>query len=180
MCACIRGSSHCLYIQPHKPRRPPRPSPSSSPHFTSVLFPIPLSLSLSLSLSRTMAPPAMPNDLSNSWEVTDFVVNQGHGVKGLSEMGLESLPKQFIQPLEEQMLLNKVVLEESIPVIDVSNWDDPKVVYNFLVLFCLKKKLQISYFVLKRKWYSYKKINIENITRIICNDKSHILLHHFV
>ena len=72
-------------------------------------------------------------------------------MKGLSEMGLESLPKQFIQPLEEQMLLNKVVLEESIPVIDVSSWDDPKVVYNFLVLFCLKKKTTNFIFCFKKK-----------------------------
>ncbi|MCD9560969.1 hypothetical protein HAX54_019835 [Datura stramonium] len=39
-------------------------------------------------------------DLSN---ITHFVVNEGHGVKGLSEMGLQELPKQYIQPIEERI-----------------------------------------------------------------------------
>ncbi|CAK9186948.1 unnamed protein product [Ilex paraguariensis] len=65
--------------------------------------------------------------LFNSWDVTNFVVNQGHGVKGLAEMGLETLPKPYVQPLEERITMSKTTHEESIPIIDVSNWNDPNV-----------------------------------------------------
>lgn len=66
-----------------------------------------------------MATTLIPSDL------TEFVMLQGNGVKGLSEMGLKSLPSQYIQPLEEIMI--NVLPQESIPIIDMSNWDDPKV-----------------------------------------------------
>ncbi|PQP93810.1 feruloyl CoA ortho-hydroxylase 1 [Prunus yedoensis var. nudiflora] len=62
--------------------------------------------------------------------ITNFVINKGNGVKGLSEMGLKSLPKQYIQPLEERISTASFGIkntEESIPIIDMSNWDDPKV-----------------------------------------------------
>lgn len=59
--------------------------------------------------------------------VFDFVVNQGNGITGLSRTGIESVPELYIQPLEERLDQNKIVHEESIPIIDVSNWDDPKV-----------------------------------------------------
>ncbi|WMV56481.1 hypothetical protein MTR67_049866 [Solanum verrucosum] len=59
-------------------------------------------------------------DLSN---ITDFVVNEGHGVKGLSEIGLQKLPKQYIQPIEERITTNTVILDDQIPIIDMSNWD---------------------------------------------------------
>ncbi|GMN43655.1 hypothetical protein TIFTF001_012850 [Ficus carica] len=58
--------------------------------------------------------------------VTDFVINKGNGAKGLSETGIKTIPKQYIQPIEERTM-NKVIVGESIPIIDVSNWDDPKV-----------------------------------------------------
>ncbi|MED6221420.1 hypothetical protein PIB30_054430 [Stylosanthes scabra] len=60
---------------------------------------------------------ATPSDLH------EFVTIQGNGVKGLYEMGLKTLPKQYIQPLEERMSMtnNKVVPQESIPIIDMSN-----------------------------------------------------------
>ncbi|MED6221418.1 hypothetical protein PIB30_054428 [Stylosanthes scabra] len=60
---------------------------------------------------------ATPSDLH------EFVMIQGNGVKGLYEMGLKTLQKQFIQPLEEKMSLenNEVVSQESIPIIDMSN-----------------------------------------------------------
>ncbi|GMN56919.1 hypothetical protein TIFTF001_026028 [Ficus carica] len=58
--------------------------------------------------------------------VTEFVINKGNGAKGLSETGIKSIPKQYVQPLEERTM-NKVIVGESIPIIDVSNWDDPKV-----------------------------------------------------
>ncbi|KAF8396013.1 hypothetical protein HHK36_017624 [Tetracentron sinense] len=65
--------------------------------------------------------------ISDLRDITDFVVTKGNGVKGLAETGLVSLPKQYVQPLEERMDMGKVVTEESIPVIDMSKWDDPKV-----------------------------------------------------
>ncbi|KAK9220709.1 hypothetical protein WN944_009132 [Citrus x changshan-huyou] len=72
-----------------------------------------------------MAPTTV--SLSDFSDVTDFVVNQGNGVKGLSEMGLKALPKQYIQPLEERFSEKKIVPHESIPIIDMSKWDDPEV-----------------------------------------------------
>lgn len=57
----------------------------------------------------------------------DFVVNQGHGVKGLSDLGIQAVPNQYIQPLEQRFDNRKVVTKESIPVIDIKNWDDPYV-----------------------------------------------------
>ena len=78
--------------------------------------------------SPAMAPTiSVPVPAPNSWDITDYVVNQGHGVKGLSEMKLPSLPMQFIQPLDERIDASKVVTEESIPVIDMACLDDPKV-----------------------------------------------------
>ncbi|KAF4364979.1 hypothetical protein G4B88_021796 [Cannabis sativa] len=35
-------------------------------------------------------------------KVTEFVIHKGFGVKGLSEAGLRSLPKQYIQPIQER------------------------------------------------------------------------------
>lgn len=71
------------------------------------------------SISQTITDPS---------DLTDFVINKGNGVKGLSQMGLKSLPKQYIQPLEERMSKNMTKMpEESIPIIDMSNWEDPKV-----------------------------------------------------
>ncbi|XP_059280927.1 feruloyl CoA ortho-hydroxylase F6H1-3-like [Lycium ferocissimum] len=75
-----------------------------------------------------MAPSLSTISNSNTWDVKHFVVNEGHGVKGLADMGIQTLPKQYIQPLEERINTSKVVSgEQSIPVIDVSNWNDPKV-----------------------------------------------------
>nr|GMD14880.1 feruloyl CoA ortho-hydroxylase 1-like [Ipomoea batatas] len=60
-------------------------------------------------------------------DINDFVVKQGHGVKGLSELGLQTLPNQYVHPPEERLSSMDVVSDDSIPVIDVSNWEDPKV-----------------------------------------------------
>ncbi|KAL5560510.1 hypothetical protein UlMin_036721 [Ulmus minor] len=68
-------------------------------------------------------------DTTNNTEtsnLTEFVINKGYGVKGLSETGLDNLPNQYIQPMEERIDVNNVMLGESIPIIDMSNWDDPK------------------------------------------------------
>ncbi|XP_021766049.1 feruloyl CoA ortho-hydroxylase 1-like [Chenopodium quinoa] len=59
----------------------------------------------------------------------DYVLNKGHGVKGLADMGIKSLPNQYIQPEEERFDLDKIILtnngeNNSIPIIDMSNLDD--------------------------------------------------------
>ncbi|OIS98477.1 PREDICTED: feruloyl CoA ortho-hydroxylase 2-like [Nicotiana attenuata] len=76
-----------------------------------------------------MAPSLSTILSSNTWNVKNFVVNEGHGVKGLADMGIQTLPKQYIQPLEERIYASNVKLAEelSIPVIDMSNWNDPNV-----------------------------------------------------
>ncbi|KAF5186550.1 Feruloyl coa ortho-hydroxylase [Thalictrum thalictroides] len=69
--------------------------------------------------------PAISADSQN---VTDFVVKKGNGIKGLAESGLQSVPKQYIQPLEEQMDMQNIVTHEFIPVIDMSKGDDLKLI----------------------------------------------------
>ncbi|TMW81294.1 hypothetical protein EJD97_010574 [Solanum chilense] len=66
---------------------------------------------------------------SNTWDVKSFVVNEGHGVKGLADMRIQTLPKQYIQPLEERITSSDVVVDEEqcIPVIDLSNLNDTEV-----------------------------------------------------
>ncbi|CAI9106725.1 OLC1v1005944C1 [Oldenlandia corymbosa var. corymbosa] len=64
---------------------------------------------------------------SDSWDVINFAVDQGHGVKGLADLGLKTLPNQYIQPPEEQITNSTVVDDDAIPVIDLSNWPDQKV-----------------------------------------------------
>ncbi|KAM3288969.1 feruloyl CoA ortho-hydroxylase F6H1-3 [Capsicum chacoense] len=55
-------------------------------------------------------------DLSN---ITDFVVNEGHGVKGLSEMGIQKIPKQYIQPIKERSITTTpTILDDQIPIIN--------------------------------------------------------------
>ncbi|KAL6200776.1 hypothetical protein ACLB2K_030557 [Fragaria x ananassa] len=72
--------------------------------------------------------PSLSHTITDPSDLTDFVINKGNGVKGLSQMGLESLPKQYIQPVAERMSTNIAKMsEESIPIIDMSNWEDPKV-----------------------------------------------------
>ncbi|OMO96917.1 Oxoglutarate/iron-dependent dioxygenase [Corchorus olitorius] len=71
--------------------------------------------------------PTLAEPFADSSALTEFVINQGNGVKGLSELGLRALPKQYIQPLEERLCMTNVVQQESIPIIDMSNWEDPQV-----------------------------------------------------
>ncbi|KAG5405733.1 hypothetical protein IGI04_011852 [Brassica rapa subsp. trilocularis] len=75
-----------------------------------------------------MAPTLSTLQFADPAEVTEFVVNKGNGVKGLSETGIKALPDQYIQPFEER-LINKFVNEtdEAIPVIDMSYPEEDKV-----------------------------------------------------
>ena len=66
-------------------------------------------------------------ELPESFNLFDFVVKQGNGVKGLSDMGIESVPSQYIQPPEERLDSTKIVPQSSIPIIDFSEWDRPEV-----------------------------------------------------
>ncbi|KDO49904.1 hypothetical protein CISIN_1g0442571mg, partial [Citrus sinensis] len=59
-----------------------------------------------------MAPTNGSTVVTESWDIVDFVIHKGHGVKGLSEKGLKSLPKQFHQPLEERFS-EKRILDQS-------------------------------------------------------------------
>ncbi|WCJ18764.1 2-oxoglutarate (2OG) and Fe(II)-dependent oxygenase superfamily protein [Euphorbia peplus] len=69
--------------------------------------------------------PGMAIDNNTTFDLNTFVINQGNGVKGLSDMNLKSLPKQYVQPKEA--LIN-VIPQQSIPVIDMSNWEnDPQI-----------------------------------------------------
>ncbi|XVF69459.1 hypothetical protein PTKIN_Ptkin11bG0083800 [Pterospermum kingtungense] len=63
---------------------------------------------------------------ADSEEIINFVVDKGNGIKGLVDTGIGSVPELYIL-LVDRLEVNKVVSKESIPVIDVSNWDDPKV-----------------------------------------------------
>ncbi|CAH1434443.1 unnamed protein product [Lactuca virosa] len=62
-------------------------------------------------------------------ELKHFVVDQGHGVKGLAELKIKTLPELFIQPLQRRLDMTKVV-PELIPVIDISKYEDPEVVQS--------------------------------------------------
>ncbi|CAN1145259.1 Feruloyl CoA ortho-hydroxylase F6H1-3 [Linum perenne] len=62
-----------------------------------------------------------------SSQVIDFVIHKANGLKGLVDSGLTTLPPQYIQPLEERLESLKITPSSSIPIIDVSNWDDPQV-----------------------------------------------------
>ncbi|XP_018629874.1 bi-functional coumaroyl CoA and feruloyl CoA ortho-hydroxylase F6H2-2-1-like [Nicotiana tomentosiformis] len=66
-------------------------------------------------------------EVSKASDLIDFLVNQGNGVKGLSQIGLKNVPEKFIQPQEERLDFTQIVSSESIPIIDLSNCDDPKV-----------------------------------------------------
>ncbi|KAK8261446.1 hypothetical protein V6Z11_D13G188500 [Gossypium hirsutum] len=72
--------------------------------------------------------PTLADPFNDSSTLVEFVINQGNGVKGLSKLGLTALPKQYIQPLEERMCMTNIIPQGSIPIIDMSNWEDPKVV----------------------------------------------------
>ncbi|XAR60220.1 hypothetical protein NMG60_11033494 [Bertholletia excelsa] len=65
--------------------------------------------------------------MSEPFDVIDFVVNKGNGAKGLSDLGLQSVLDHYIQPPEERIDGSKVLADESVPIIDLSNWesDDP-------------------------------------------------------
>ena len=73
-----------------------------------------------------MAPSMAITNNTEPSNLSEFVMNKGHGVKGLSETGLKSLPKQYIQPIQERINVKDVLQGQSIPIIDMSNWDDPK------------------------------------------------------
>ncbi|GAB2284103.1 hypothetical protein Dimus_018576 [Dionaea muscipula] len=67
-------------------------------------------------------------DITNFEAITNFIIGEGNGVKGLADMGIDSLPQQYIQPLSERTAnIKKAEPKESIPVFDMSKWEDPMV-----------------------------------------------------
>ncbi|XP_010519828.1 PREDICTED: feruloyl CoA ortho-hydroxylase 2 [Tarenaya hassleriana] len=69
-------------------------------------------------------------DRNGAVDVTEFVVNQRNGVKGLVDVvSPKSLPPQYVQPPEELLSAGNILAPGSSPVnvIDVSDWTDPRV-----------------------------------------------------
>ncbi|KAI3740627.1 hypothetical protein L2E82_31097 [Cichorium intybus] len=69
----------------------------------------------------------MEHLLTNMHKLKTFVIDEGHGVKGLSDLNIKTLPELFIQPLEKRFDISKVLPDEFIPIIDMSNPEDPEV-----------------------------------------------------
>ncbi|KAL0693789.1 hypothetical protein Bca4012_060969 [Brassica carinata] len=60
-------------------------------------------------------------------DVRDFVLNKRNGVKGLVDfVTLNTLPSPYIQPAHERFTSDKIISSQ-VPVIDVSDWLDPRV-----------------------------------------------------
>ncbi|CAA0813160.1 Feruloyl CoA ortho-hydroxylase 1 [Striga hermonthica] len=57
-------------------------------------------------------------------DLIDFLVHNGNGVKGLSQLNLKQIPSQFIQPPDQRHSHIQVSTQKSIPTIDVSQWAD--------------------------------------------------------
>ncbi|KDO66421.1 hypothetical protein CISIN_1g018488mg [Citrus sinensis] len=72
-----------------------------------------------------MSSSTIPNSFD---DVTDFVVNRGNGITGLVDSGIQKVPERYILPPQQRFDLTKVVSQDSILIIDVSNWDDPEVI----------------------------------------------------
>ncbi|MFQ6627535.1 hypothetical protein Gotur_004768, partial [Gossypium turneri] len=86
--------------------------------------------------------PTVAEPFNDSLALIDFVINQGNGVKGLSEMGLKALPKQYIQPLEERMCMTNgffQIVNHDVPVEVLENVNDAT--YKF---FGLPAEVKIS------------------------------------
>ncbi|KAL2322470.1 hypothetical protein Fmac_026851 [Flemingia macrophylla] len=64
---------------------------------------------------------------STPTNLIDFLVNQANGVKGLADLHPPSVPHQYIQPHQARLDHTKILPQESIPIIDFTNWDDPHV-----------------------------------------------------
>ncbi|KAF6138956.1 hypothetical protein GIB67_033347 [Kingdonia uniflora] len=58
----------------------------------------------------------MAPTMSELWDIMDFVVRKGNGVKGLSETGLETVPKQYVQLMEESGEVGFQVINHGVPI----------------------------------------------------------------
>ena len=65
--------------------------------------------------------------MSTPTNIIDFLVNQANGVKGLADLNLPSVPHQYVQPPQARLDETKIAPQESIPIIDFTNCDDPDV-----------------------------------------------------
>ncbi|CAA0817839.1 Feruloyl CoA ortho-hydroxylase 1 [Striga hermonthica] len=68
--------------------------------------------------------------MSQPENLIEFMLTQGNGVKGLSQLKLAELPQKFVQPPSERLDGIKVAEGKSIPVIDVSDWENPSVAHS--------------------------------------------------
>ncbi|TMW82719.1 hypothetical protein EJD97_005150 [Solanum chilense] len=78
-------------------------------------------------------------------DILDFVIKKANGIKGLVDKSLEIIPNQCIQPKEHRLEKSQIDNQESIPTIDLSNFDDLNV----------KKSIQEA----ARKWGFFQIIN---------------------
>ncbi|XP_004251240.2 bi-functional coumaroyl CoA and feruloyl CoA ortho-hydroxylase F6H2-2-1-like [Solanum lycopersicum] len=60
-----------------------------------------------------------PND-----DILDFVIKKANGLKGLVDTSLAIIPNQCIQPKEQRLDKSQIDNQESIPTIDLTNFDD--------------------------------------------------------
>ncbi|KAG5577167.1 hypothetical protein H5410_057301 [Solanum commersonii] len=59
-----------------------------------------------------------------NYDILDFVIKKANGIKGLVDRSLEIIPNQCIQPKEHRLDKSQIDNQESIPTIDLSNFDD--------------------------------------------------------
>ncbi|KAL4581587.1 hypothetical protein LXL04_006110 [Taraxacum kok-saghyz] len=80
-------------------------------------------------MAPTLASTSEPKQtFTSTSELKQFVINEGYGVKGVSELNLKTIPELFIQPVNRRLDTTKVLPDELIPVIDMSNCEDPNVI----------------------------------------------------
>ncbi|CAO2823557.1 unnamed protein product [Amaranthus hypochondriacus] len=74
----------------------------------------------------------MPTNSVYPKNINEYVLNQGHGVKGLADLGIKTLPTQYIQPEHERFRKEQIILSNGnhhgVPVIDMSNFDDHEII----------------------------------------------------
>ncbi|KAF1001859.1 hypothetical protein AG4045_002166, partial [Apium graveolens] len=80
--------------------------------------------------------------LTCSDDYRHFAVTKGHGVKGISDLGLNALPEQHVQPPEERIDIRKVLSKETIPVIDINEVLEFMKKSEFVIKWVLKALMQ--------------------------------------
>nr|GMD47626.1 feruloyl CoA ortho-hydroxylase 1-like [Ipomoea batatas] len=76
--------------------------------------------------------------------ITIFVVYEGNGVKGIADMGHQFLRKQYIQLPEERITTSIVIVDDSIPVIDLSDRGSDLNVREFPMRFWRRSRMRLT------------------------------------